>query len=172
MNQPTAPRRPRLVAALASLAFALTTCDHPAAGPGGRAALAVQVVMPTSPDLALFNLTIDTVRLIVVRLPADTVFNRTFFFPPNQTELPLQADIPMQTSPETFRVTIQLLSGTQLLFSGTQDVSLEAGTANPPAQLPVTYSGPGQNVATLTIGPVDSVLTQGGALQFRLTAQD
>ncbi len=172
--QPTRPRRPRFRAALASLvfAFALTTCDQPAAGPGGRAALAVQVVMPTSPDLALFNLTIDNVRLIVVRPPSDTVFNQVFFFPPDQTDLPLEADIPMQTSPETFRVTIELLSGTQVLFSGTQDVSLDEGTTNPPAQLPVTYSGPGQNVATLSIGPVDSVLTQGGTLQFRLTAQD
>ncbi|HEY7684606.1 MAG TPA: hypothetical protein VH833_00740, partial [Gemmatimonadales bacterium] len=166
--------RPRFRTALASLvfAFALTTCDHPAAGPGGRAALAVQVVMPASPDLALFNLTIDNVRLIVVRPPSDTVFNQVFFFPPDQTDLPLEADIPMQTSPETFRVTIELLSGTQVLFSGTQDVSLEAETTNPPAQLPVTYSGPGQNVAALSIGPVDSVLTQGGTLQFRLTAQD
>ncbi len=174
MTQPTRRQRPRRIAAFASLAFALalTTCDQPAAGPGGRAALAVQVVIPESPDLALFNLTIDNVRLVVVRPPADTVFNQIFPFPANQTEIPLQADIPMQVSPETFRVTIELLSGTQVLFSGTQDVSLSEGSTNPPAQLPVTYSGPGQNVATLTIGPVDSVLTQGGSLQFRLTAQD
>ncbi|HEY6238560.1 MAG TPA: hypothetical protein VIZ68_05185, partial [Thermoplasmata archaeon] len=43
---------------------------------------------------------------------------------------------------------------------------------NAPAQVPVIYSGPGQNVATLTLGPLDSVLTQGGTLQFRVTAKD
>jgi hypothetical protein len=174
MTQPTRLRRPRRIAAAASLAFAfaLTTCDRPAAGPGGRAALAVEVVMPASPDLALFNLTIDNVRLIVVRPPADTVFDEVFAFPANQTELPIEADIPLEVSPETFQVTIHLLSGTQVLFSGTQDVSLTEGTSNPPAQLLVTYSGPGQNVASLTIGPLDSVLTQGGTLQFRLTARD
>ena len=54
-----------------------------------------------------------------------------------------------------------------------QPVTLTAGATPPPTPIPVdTYIGPGQNVATLTIGPPDSVLTQGGTLQFRLTAKD
>jgi hypothetical protein len=149
-------------------AGALTTCARDAAGPGRRASLAVEAVLPASPDLAAFNLTIDNVRLIVVRPPADTAFDATFPFLTSLDSLELSAEITLQQSPETFQVTIQMLSGTTLLFSGTLDVTLSE-SSNPPTQVPVSYAGPGQNIATLTIGPLDSVVTQGGVLQFRAT---
>jgi hypothetical protein len=154
------------------VAGTLTTCARDAAGPGRRVALAVEAVLPSSLELAAFNLAIDNIRLIVVRPPADTVFNSTFPFLPSLDSLQLSAEVTLEQSPETFQVTIQLLSGTTLLFSGTQDVTLSSEANNPPAQVPVTYSGPGQNVATLIIGPLDSVLTQGAALQFRASALD
>jgi hypothetical protein len=154
------------------LAVSLATCTRESAGPPRHVAFSVAPVLPSGTSLAAFNLSVDNVRLIVVRPPADTVFDQTFAFPANQSSLPISADIPLEQSPETFQVTIQLLSGTTLLFAGTQSVSVTADAVTPPAQIPVTYSGPGQNVATLTIDPPDSVLTQGGTLQFRLTAKD
>ncbi|HSD33528.1 MAG TPA: hypothetical protein VLB49_16555, partial [Gemmatimonadales bacterium] len=168
------PSRVRSLALTASvvLAVSLATCTRESAGPPRHAAFSVAPVLPSGTSLAAFNLSIDNVRLIVVRPPADTVFDQTFAFPANQSSLPISADIPLEQSPETFQVTIQLLSGTTLLFGGTQSVSVTADAVTPPAQIPVTYSGPGQNVATLTIDPPDSVLTQGGTLQFRLTAKD
>ncbi len=135
-------------------------------------ALAVEAVLPSSLDLAAFNLAIDNIRLIVVRPPADTVFNSTFPFLPSLDSLQLSAEVTLEQSPETFQVTIQMLSGSTLLFTGTQDVTVSSVSNNPPAQVPVTYAGPGQNVATLNIGPVDSVLTQGASLQFRASAFD
>jgi hypothetical protein len=169
-----APRFVSGARALTALIVAgtLTTCARDAAGPGRRVALAVEAVLPSSPDLTAFNLAIDNIRLIVVRPPADTVFNSTFPFLSSLDSLQLSAEVTLEQSPETFQVTIQLLSGTTLLFSGTQDVTLSSESSNPPAQVPVTYSGPGQNVATLVIGPLDSVLTQGAALLFRASAFD
>src|SRR5512143_2672786 len=164
--------RPIALAASLTLAVSLATCARESAGPQRHAAFSVAPVLPSGTSLAAFNLSIDNVRLIVVRPPADTVFDQTFAFPANQSSLPISADIPLEQSPETFQVTIQLLSGTTLLFAGTQNVSVAADQVTPPAQIPVTYSGPGQNVASLTIDPPDSVLTQGGTLQFRLTAKD
>jgi hypothetical protein len=164
--------RPIALTASVALAVSLATCARESAGPPRNAAFSVAPVLPSGTSLAAFNLSIDNVRLIVVRPPADTVFDQTFAFPANQSSLPISADIPLEQSPETFQVTIQLLSGTTLLFAGTQSVSVTADAVTPPAQIPVTYSGPGQNVATLTIDPPDSVLTQGGTLQFRLTAKD
>lgn len=168
---------PRIVHGLRALtallaAGALATCGRDSAGPGRRAALVVEAMLPAAPDLAAFNLTIDNIRLIVVRPPAETAFDSTFPFLASVDSLELSADITLQASPETFQVTVQMLSGTTLLFSGTQTVTLSAASSNPPAQIPVSYAGPGQNVAFLTIGPVDSVVTQGDALQFRATAQD
>ncbi len=169
-----APRFVSRARALTALLVAgtLTTCARDAAGPGRRVALAVEAVLPSSLDLAAFNLAIDNIRLIVVRPPSDTVFNSTFPFLPSLDSLLLSAEVTLEQSPETFQVTIQMLSGSTLLFTGTQDVTVSSASNNPPVQVPVTYSGPGQNVATLTIGPLDSVLTQGASLQFRASAFD
>jgi hypothetical protein len=156
--------------AVAACVLASWTCDQQAAGPGRRAVLAVEALLPAT-DLAAFNLTIDNARLIVVSTTGDTVFDKTFSFPANQSSLPVSADVPLDASPAAFHVTIQLLSGTTLLFEGTQDVTLTGETATP-VRVPVTYSGPGQNVASLTIDPADSSLSFGASLTFRPTARD
>ncbi|HET9707039.1 MAG TPA: hypothetical protein VFP39_01915 [Gemmatimonadales bacterium] len=158
--------------AAAALATTVATCGRDTAAPRQPAALAVAATLPPGLNLAAFSLSIDHVRLIAVNSKGDTAFSQTFSFPANQSSLSLTADVPLAQSPETFQVTIELLSGTQVLFSGTQSVSLSSGPSNPTAQIPVSYSGPGQNVATLTLGPPDSLLTQGATLQMRVTAKD
>jgi hypothetical protein len=165
--------RPRLrvFATLVSV-VALATCGRDTAAPRPPAALAVAATLPPGLNLAAFNLSIDHVRLIAVNSKGDTAFNQIFSFPANQGTLSLTADVPLAQSPEAFQVTIELLSGAAVLFSGTQSVSLSSGPSNPTAQIPVNYSGPGQNVATLTLGPPDSLLTQGATLQMRVTAKD
>src|SRR5512143_1865702 len=167
--------RPRVLQGLAvvALALALTTCAREATGPLRRATFSVTPVLPSGLSLAAFNLAVDNVRLIVVRPPADSVFDDVFTFPVNQSSLSISASVPLQQSPETFQVTLQLLSGTTPLFAGSQAVTVTAGDTPTPTPIPTgTYIGPGQNVTSLTIGPLDSVLTQGGTLQFRLTAKD
>ncbi|HTH63660.1 MAG TPA: hypothetical protein VL563_03175, partial [Gemmatimonadales bacterium] len=150
----------------------LTTCTTDGSGPGRRAAFAVEPVLPATLHLSAFNLTVDNFRLVIVRPPSDTVYDQTATFPANQNSLPLSVDIPLNQSPEAFDVTIQLFSGSVLLFEGTQSVSVSEGSNSTPAQVPVNYSGPGQNIATLTLDPQDSILTWDGTLAFRPTALD
>jgi hypothetical protein len=164
-------RYARGILALAAIGL-LATCQHETVGPGRRAALAVAPVLPSATRLAAFNLTIDGARLIVVSPPADTALDRTYPFPANQTSLQIEADISLDQSPQTFAVTIQLLSGSTVLFAGTQNVTLSSGSSTPSTQIPVIYTGPGQTVASLTIDPQDSVLSFGGAMTFRATALD
>src|SRR5689334_9055609 len=161
----TAPRAlgPLVVIACAGL---LATCTTEASGPGRRGVFAAAL------HLNAFNLTVDNVRLIVVRPANDTVYDQTAAFPANQSTLQLAADIPLNTSPESFDVTIEMYSGSTLLFSGTQSVSIAEGSSSTPAQIPVAYSGPGQNIATLSLVPLDSLLTWDGTLAFRPTALD
>ncbi|HET7250840.1 MAG TPA: Ig-like domain-containing protein, partial [Gemmatimonadales bacterium] len=169
------PRTPlRTLGALAVIAGAgiLTTCTTDSSGPGRRGAFAVEPVLPPMLHLSAFNLTVDNVRLTVVRPPGETVYDTIVAFPANQGSLQLSADIPLDQSPESFDVTIQMLSGSQLLFSGTQSVLVSEGSNNTPAQIPLTYAGPGQNIATLSIDPPDSLLTWDGTLAFRSTALD
>ena len=162
-----------LGAAVAALAItALATCGREPVAPHLRAGLAVEPVLPPGLDLQAFGLVIDGVRILAVNSSNDTVFNKQFPFPANQTSLSLPIDVPLAQSPETFLITIEEYAGATLLFSGTQSVSLASGTTNTPAQVPVAYSGPGQNVASLTLGPLDSLLTEGASLQFRVTAKD
>ena len=164
--------RARWIWAALSLPFALGTCTEGGTGLAHRAALSVTTTMPSSAELASFDLVIDNVRLIVVRPAADTLFNQVFAFPPGQTTLPLQADVNLESDQEDLEVTIQLLSGSQVLFSGTQTVTVGTSPTPPQVDIPVTYSGPGQNVATLTVDPPDSVLSFGGGLTLRATARD
>jgi hypothetical protein len=167
-------RRLRILgAAAAAIAVTvLATCGREPVAPHLRAGLAVEPVLPPGLDLQAFGLVIDGVRIIAVNSSNDTVFNKQYPFPANQASLSLPIDVPLAQSPETFLITIQEFAGATLLFSGTQSVSLASGTTNTPAQVPVAYSGPGQNVASLTLGPIDSLLTEGASLQFRVTAKD
>ena len=170
---PRTPSRPLGALAVAVLLIAVATCGRDTAAPRQPAAFAITAALPPGLNLAALNLTIDHVRLIAVNSAGDTAFQQLYSFPANQSTLSLSADVPLAQSPETFQVTIQLLSGTvQVLFSGTQTISLASGSSNPTAQVSVTYSGPGQNVASLTLGPLDSLLTEGATLQMRVTAKD
>lgn len=166
--------RPRFLASFAvvAAATALVTCGRDTVAPRQPAALAVGATLPVGLDLAAFNLSIDQARLIAVTSAGDTAFDKIFPFPATQSQLSVSADVPLAQSPETFLLTIQLLSGTTLLFSGTQTVTLASGSNNATAQIPVTYSGPGQNVASLVLGPLDSLLTEGATLQMRVIAKD
>ena len=169
-----APRlaRARWIIAAISLPVVLGTCTEGGTGPAHRVALSVTTTMPSSAELQSFNLVIDNVRLIVVRPPSDTLFNAVFSFPADQTELPLQANVDLESDQENLEVTIQLLSGTQVLFSGTQTVTVGTSPSPPQVNIPVSYNGPGQNVATLTVDPPDSVLSFGAGLTLRATARD
>jgi hypothetical protein len=167
--------RLRVLSALvvaAAAVIALATCGREPAAPRGPAALAVAAVLPAGLDLAAFNLSIDSIRLIARNSQAVTVFDKTYGFPANQSSVAVQADVPLAQSPETFDVTIELRSGTVVLFSGTKTFSLTSGSNATPPPIPVSYTGPGNNVATLTLGPLDSLLTEGSSLQFRVSAKD
>jgi hypothetical protein len=121
-------------------------------------------------ELGPFGLTIDNVRVRVIRPPSDTAKVITKYFAPDQAQLELDVTVDLRQESETLTVVLELLSGTTVVFSGTQTVTLQAGTTAPPATLPLTYVG--DKVATLTLAPSDSVVSFGDALPFRVSARD
>jgi uncharacterized protein YjdB len=157
-------------------AVLLVTCRDDPAGPprGGPGYVAVQPVFSSAVDLASFGLTADTVRVVVVRFPADTLRVLTVFFDPDSSEIRLAADVVLRVPVETLTVHLELRGGGFALFSGTRQVEVRAGRpgATPPQEIPVTYTGPGGNIATVTIAPRDTVLSFGGSFRFRVTALD
>src|SRR2546430_1476499 len=164
----------RLALLGAALSGLLATCRYDSAGPrhGGPAYLAVQPIVGLGVDLAAFGLTADTIRLVVTRSSADTLRALTFFFDPDSSQIRLAADVTLRALVETLTVHLELRGGGFALFAGTRALEVRAGRPGPPQQIAVTYTGPGSTIAGLTLAPLDSVLTFGEALRFRVSAQD
>ncbi|HWA16175.1 MAG TPA: hypothetical protein VG817_07075, partial [Gemmatimonadales bacterium] len=158
-------------AAVILAGVAVTTCaDNPTAP--NRPGFGTLRVQPAFDQYALFApLVLNQVRVVVVRQPSDTVVDTVAAFQPTDTELRLDLRIALQSSRETMAVTLNLLSGTTLLFSGTEDVEVRQGTGNTPTSIPVTYSGPGANATSLALAP-DTTLTVGATVQMRAIARD
>lgn len=169
-------RHPRrgLVALLLATSLATCTTDHNPTGPrvAGRGYLAIRPVLETPVALSAFNLTIDNLRVLAIRLPSDTAADTTVAFSPDSASLHLALPVPLQTSPETFALVVQLLAGTKVLFSGTSSVSVSVGPpdTSAAASVPLAFVGPGSKVNHIHITPVDSVVTLGGSALFHATA--
>src|SRR3989442_241176 len=157
-----------------ALLLVLAACHDDPAGPrrGGPAYLAVQPVFGSAVELASFGLIADTVRLDVVRPPADTLRTLTVFFDPDSSQIRLGANVPLRVPVETLAVHLELRGGGFALFSGTAPVEVRAGQPGTPHEILLAYTGPGSNVASVTIAPRDTVLTFGDSLRFHVTARD
>src|SRR5436309_902305 len=167
-------RSPPRLALGAALPLLLASCRDDPVGParGGAAYLAVQPVVTSTVDLAAFGLTADTIRLVVIRRPADTLRALTVFFDPDSSQIRLAADVVLRATVETLTVHLELRGGGFALFSGTRALEVRAGRPGAPQQIPVTYTGPGSTVTALTVTPRDTVLTFGDAFRFRVSARD
>ena len=165
---------PRLALLGAALPLLLATCRDDPVGPGrgGAASLAIQPVVSSAVDLAAFGLTADTIRLVVIRRPADTLRALTVFFDPDSSQIRLAADVVLRAAVETLTVHLELRGGGFALFSGTRALEVRAGRPGAPQQIPVTYTGPGSTVAALTLTPRDTVLSFGDSFRFRVSARD
>ncbi|HYT84527.1 MAG TPA: Ig-like domain-containing protein [Gemmatimonadales bacterium] len=165
---------PRGLRPLGPVLSLLAACRDDPAGlaRGGPGYVAVRPAYPSAVDLSAFGLNADTVRIVVVRPPADTLRTLTAYFDPDSSEIRLTADVRLRAAVETLTVHLELRGGGFALFSGTRPVPVRAGRPGPPQEIPVTYTGPGTTVAAVTIVPRDTVLTFGDSLQFRVTARD
>src|SRR5437879_10417932 len=164
----------RLALLGAALSGLLATCRYDSAGPrhGGPAYLAVQPIVSPAVDLAASGRTPATLRRAVTRSPADTLRALTVFFDPDSSQIRLAADVTLRAVVETLTVHLELRGGGFALFAGTRALEVRAGRPGPPQQIAVTYTGPGSTIAALTLAPLDSVLTFGEALRFRVSAKD
>ncbi len=173
---PTALRsgfRRVLTASVTLLAgFLVTTCAESPSAPSRPGFGAVRVA-PVFDQFAQFApLTLNQVRVIAVRAPVDTVLDESRSFSLTSQQLRLELPVVLQDTRETLAVTLQLLSGTTLLFEGTQDVEVVRGAAGGAVSIPVVYAGPGANAISLALAPVDTVVQLGATVQMRATALD
>ncbi|HWH02092.1 MAG TPA: hypothetical protein VN674_00250, partial [Gemmatimonadales bacterium] len=84
----------RLMAAFSISLLGITCRDNPEAPRGGgRAYFAVRPIIKQHVDLSSFGLVIDSLRLVVVHAPADTLKDTTAYFNPDSTQLHLNLSL-------------------------------------------------------------------------------
>ena len=117
---------------------------------------------------------IDQARIRIGRVSAERVLDTTVTFPTDASQLSLRLQVALAARSERLGVTVDLLSGGQVYFSGTDTVVVVALGTGPAAtaRLVLRYVGPGANIRTLRIGPRDSTLAFGDPLTFRITGSD
>ncbi|MFI5208492.1 MAG: beta strand repeat-containing protein, partial [Gemmatimonadales bacterium] len=148
------------------------TCDSPTSL-GRRVSLSVAPVLGRLSLSGFSGMTVDSVRLTVVRPPSDTISTQTFPFSPDSASITANVTVSLNSSHEQLLVLIAFLSNSQVVFTGADTVDVVAGTTTPtPAQVPISYVGPGKSIAAIHITPRDSGVTFGSTAQFVVTATD
>jgi len=149
------------------------TCDAPTSATRHVALLNVAPVLNVAAGSHFAGLTVDAARLTVIRPPADTLLQRTLAFSPDSSQLDARLAVSIAGSAETVTVTIELLAGAQVVFTGSQSVEAVAGATSQPAQpVQVNYVGPGAQLASIQIDPRDSGTVFGASVPFGVTGLD
>jgi fibronectin-binding autotransporter adhesin len=155
------------------LLVALVTCRDGSGPQIQYARVAVAPVLPSDAGLASFGLSIDRVRIVVVRPieRPDTLADTTINLPPEAQALDLNLRVPIVSSPETVLVSIIALAGSVPLFEGTAPVEVSSGVVSKPTEIPIaTYVGPGAGVDSIVITPRSPFLYFGDSLRFQVQA--
>lgn len=154
------------------------TCDAPTS-PGGLAQIQVRPVFSVSNISRFAGLTIDAARLTVVQISGidgeivDTLAVRTMAFPADADSIDARVPVDIDGSSADVTVFIELLAGSTIMFSGSVDMTISVtGSNTAPTNIPVSYEGPGNNVASLQIGPDNPNVVFGGSVPFTVAAFD
>ena len=164
-----ATARPALAVALVTLA----ACGDPS-GTARSATLALRPTFAAGTNLDALSLVIDTVHVVVYRPASEELVTEVATpFALDAQEVQLTVRVPLEQPSETLFVGVDLRAGTQVLFAGGQDIAVTAGASTtPPTPVPLSYFGPGANIAGLIILPRDTTVTTGDSLQYAVTAID
>jgi hypothetical protein len=180
----------RLAAAVLSAVGLVTCADAPStikdSGPrppsgqfSARLSLAGQLspeAQQTVASLAAVNLAINNVRIVLIRPPADTLRDTIVAVTAGQSSLTTDLTININGVEETLSAVIQLRDGSNVLFSGTQEVRAVANVsgvppvANPP--VPLGYVGPGASATRIEVSSAPGSLAGGATRQFTAAGFD
>jgi len=168
-----APGRVRWTALSLTL-VTLSACGDPS-GSAGTIHLTLRPTFAAGTSLEALSLVIDNVHVQVYRPASEAlVTDRTSPFSVEADEVSLTVPVTLTQPTETLSVVLELRAGAQVLFFGFQDVTVQAGGAGggAPPDIPLSYSGPGANIAAITISPRDTSVTNGDSVAFTVTAID
>lgn len=150
------------------------TCDSPTSIGTRRAAVAIQPVFSLDNPSSFAGLTIDQVRIYIIRPPSDTIARGAFPFAANADTIRTSLTVDINGSSEQLIAAVEMLAGTQLVFAGSQTISVQAGpvTTVPASQVALGFVGPGAQIASINMAPRDTGVSFNGTVQFRASPRD
>ena len=167
----------------------VASCGRDVTGPRGVRAGAVQL-NPAFPMVRLEGqgqplsvasiVSFTRVRIILLRANGDTVINRVVEFPPESASLSLAFPVTLEPSAPASG---EVLSASLRFVSAAGDTVFRGGPVNvvaapttssppPPPEIPLTYTGPGANAASVAISPKTRTARTGDAIPFSATVRD
>jgi hypothetical protein len=155
------------------LGLAGVTCSGESTGPSGGHEAFVRVRPLLSAAAVAANVPLTQARLVVVRLPAETLAVQSGSFTVADTSVAIVAPVELDSVTEELRVTLELSTATGAAFRGIDTMEVTSGAPAPVvAPMAVRYVGPGVNAASVRITPRDSTLAAGDTLFFVVTGTD
>ncbi|OLC68877.1 MAG: hypothetical protein AUH78_25205 [Gemmatimonadetes bacterium 13_1_40CM_4_69_8] len=133
----------------------------------------MQPLLAAPADLQAFGLTIDSLHLVIVRPPTDTIKDTTVYFNPDSSQVRLAVSLELKAAVETLSVHLTLSAGGVPLFTGSTSVPVSVGvppSGAAPVSVPLLFTGSGAGVTHLVVSPRDSVIREGDSLRFSVTA--
>ncbi|MHB2034139.1 MAG: beta strand repeat-containing protein, partial [Gemmatimonadaceae bacterium] len=123
--------------------------------------------------LGQFGLTVDNIHIHIDHPPA-AAFDTVIAVPAGADSLVLDLPVILNAPTEQLLVQIELRSGSEVLFSGTQTVTATVGgtSSGPPPSIPIVYVGPGAGATHLAIAPRDTAIRISGTVLYRYSATD
>ena len=151
------------------LALAAGACGDSTGDSGAPIQLSLQPQYPASYTRGVFDLAVDRVHVRLIRPPAEAVVDTLIVFPPDVPEFAIRVKVPLIARREVLNASVQLSSGSRVLFSGTRELEITDVPGVAPA-IPLQYVGPGTTMSSLRIEPRDSALRPGQAFRYRVVA--
>ncbi|HWA58175.1 MAG TPA: hypothetical protein VG692_13030 [Gemmatimonadales bacterium] len=157
----------------------LASCAEPTSSTGapGFASVAVRAVAPPSLSRFAPALVVEQVSVLIGTSfndgqSFDTVASRTVPFGDNTNQLDLSLSLPVSgVDTLELQVEYRTATGTVLFTAGSQVIVAPNRTTSPPPLVPF-YSGPGSNVAFMSMNGDDTTATAGSDVQFDVSAFD
>ncbi|MGH7679024.1 MAG: hypothetical protein ACRENU_11200, partial [Gemmatimonadaceae bacterium] len=173
------PRRAVAPLAAAFVLFAGLTCTESSTAPNSKrlfplslAPVFTQAATEIYRNLVSFELDIDNIRVLLTRADGSVALDTTVARAAGQDSIVLNLAVELKSNHEELEATIELRSGTQVLFSGTQTIQAQVGITSPPtAPIEVEYIGPGATVTTLDVNP-DTTISGIDDIQMRIVGRD
>ncbi len=170
-------RRAGSIIILASLALVLTRCAVDQATNAGAPALinlALRPVLPPNFSFFAANLTVDQVQLTLIRPPSEVLARVTKAMPADSGSVRFAITATLAAASESLLAVLDYQTAQGVtLFTGQVSVLATTGTPTPTApSVPLVYSGPGLNIAALTLTPLDDTLQAGDTVVYGITAID